>query len=189
MHNDNPQSEASPSRHLRLYRHTTVPGTWFVTKSLWPKTPVLLDAGIPELIIKTLAFMVERRRIALAAFVVMPEHWHALFAVLGCSPPGGASHTQDRPATLPGTMHSIDTWVGKKTSKWLAERNTAWEDGYHDTRVRSTRQFRFMLDYIENNPVKRCLVKYAPEWSWSSADPAWQGILTRPWPWKFEQDD
>jgi hypothetical protein len=90
---------------------------------------------------------------------------------------------------LPCVMHSIDTRIGSRTAAELGRHGTAWEDGYHDTRIRSSRQFRFVLAYIEGNPVERGLAPEVSSWRWSSANPGNRDMLTRPWPWWFEQDE
>ena len=183
---------APHSQNLRCYRRMDMPGVWFITKSLWPKRSCLIDVGFGELIVDTLRFMAEQGRIILAAFVVMPNHWHALFACgdYETSPDGTVSpNDAGLSNALPEVMHSMNTWIGGKTSAKLISHGTAWEDGYYDTRIRSSRQFGFVLNYIEENPVERDLVSRPEEWPYSSANPMHTGMLLRPWPWKFEQDD
>lgn len=212
--------EAPHSRELRKHRRMDAPGTWFVTKSLWPKRPCLVELGLAEAVTTALMGLVHSNRIQLAAFVVMPDHWHALFACGGLPDllsadglPDGATPTglrslvheaslppnqpalrADRqipsscPDPLPTVMHSIGTWIGAKTATQLATLGLHWEKGYYDTRIRSSRQFHFVLNYIENNPVAQGIVPKPSEWPWSSAHPSYRGILTRPWPWAFEKD-
>ena len=68
------------SRNLRLHRLSDTPATFFITKSLLPKKAVL-DQAAREIIVSAFAFAVQQHRIYLRAFVVMPDHWHALFAL------------------------------------------------------------------------------------------------------------
>ena len=212
--------EAPHSRELRKQRRMDAPGTWFVTKSLWPRKPCLNELGVAEVVASALMGLVHSNRIQLAAFVVMPDHWHALFACGGLPEPpstnklpNGAAPTGPRsleheagsppnqpvaradrqapiscPDPLPAVMHSIGTWIGTRTASQLAVLGLHWEKGYYDTRIRSSRQFRFVLNYIENNPVAQGIVSKPREWPWSSAHPSYRGVLTRPWPWAFEKD-
>jgi len=53
------------------------------------------------MIVSALAFSVEHKRIHLRAFVVMPDHWHALFAL------------RDKWA-LPRFMHDLMSFIGAK---------------------------------------------------------------------------
>jgi REP element-mobilizing transposase RayT len=129
------------SRNLRLHRLKDAPATFFVTKSLRPKKPVLTPE-IRKDIVNAFAFAVRRERIYLRAFVVMPDHWHALLGL--------------REAwTLPKFMHSLMSHVGANTNAHLAKNETGWQDGYYETRIKTARQFTYVAIYIEENPVKK----------------------------------
>jgi len=67
-------TEDRHSRNLRLHRWSDVPATFFVTKSLQPKKP-LLDLDRRQVIVSAFAYALEQERIFLRAFVVMPDHW------------------------------------------------------------------------------------------------------------------
>ena len=54
--------------------------TFFITKCLLPKKPII-NADATQVIVSAFAFAVRNERIYLRAFVVMPDHWHALFAL------------------------------------------------------------------------------------------------------------
>src|SRR5438874_3327624 len=72
------QHSAQPhSRNLRLHRWTDASATFFITKSLHPKKPVL-DAEARGVIVSAFHFAVEHNRIYLRAFVVMRNHWPVL---------------------------------------------------------------------------------------------------------------
>jgi len=90
------------SRNLRLHRLNDTPATFFITTSLHPKKPVL-DEVAREIVVNALAYAVQQERIYLRSFVVMPDHWHALFALR-------------EPWTLAKFMHDITSFVGEKTS-------------------------------------------------------------------------
>ena len=109
----------------------------------------------------------------LRAFVVMPDHWHALFAL--------------REAwTLPKLMHDTMSYVGARTAAVLKRCQTSWQDGYYDTRVRTAKQFEFVTRYIEQNPVARGLVETPDEWNATSAKQ--KDLVTDPWPWLLDED-
>jgi REP element-mobilizing transposase RayT len=127
------------SRNLRLHRLGDAPATFFVTKSLHPKKPIL-NADTRELIVSAFAFAVRQQRIYLRAFVVMPDHWHVLLALR-------------EPWTLPNFMHDTMSYVGARTFVLLKSHKTSWQDGYYETRVKTTKQFQFVTYYIEQNPA------------------------------------
>jgi len=93
--------EAPHSRNLRLHRLADIPATFFVTKSLLPKKPIL-DSRFRKLIVDSFDYALVHERIYLRAFVVMPDRWHALFALR-------------EPWTLPKFMHSLMSHVAAET--------------------------------------------------------------------------
>jgi REP element-mobilizing transposase RayT len=159
------------SRNLRLHRLRDTPATFFITKSLLPKKAVL-DEAAREIIVSAFAFAIQQQRIYLRAFVVMPDHWRALFALRD-------------PWTLPKFMHHIMSFVGGRTSALLTHCNTSWQDGYYDTRVKTAKQFEFVTRYIEENPVARGLVERPEEWDATSAKQ--KDFVTDPWPWLLHE--
>ena len=88
------------SHRLRDNRRMEAAGTWFVTKSLWPKKLILVSKDLARIIVDSLAYRSIHDHIPLAAFVVMPDHWHALFAI----PVGAEGHADTLPAG--------DAWSG-----------------------------------------------------------------------------
>jgi putative transposase len=165
--------ELPHSRNLRLHRLADVPATFFVTKSLFPKRP-LLTSELRQIITNSFRYALEHERIYLRAFVVMPDHWHALFAVR-------------EPWTLAKFMHSLMSHVAAETSSHLALHGSSWQDSYYEIWIRTPRQFGYIASYIEQNPVKAGFVESPPEWEASSA--ARTDLVTDPWPWLFDQKD
>ena len=159
------------SQNLRLHRLSNTPATFFITKSLLPKKAVL-DEAAREIIVSAFAFAIQQQRIYLRAFVVMPDHWHALFALR-------------EPWTLPKFMHHMMSYVGGKTSALLIHHKTSWQDSYYDTRVKTAKQFQFVSYYIEQNPVVKGLVEKPDEWVASSANR--KELVTDPWPWLLDE--
>jgi REP element-mobilizing transposase RayT len=161
------------SRNLRLHRQMEGPGTFFVTKCLQPRKPLIDDVVAPE-ICSANCFYAEKKQVYLGAFVVMRDHWHVLLA------------TRDG-KTLSQRVKLMGTWINRQTGQRLSEQGCAWQDGFHETWTRSTRQFLYICGYIEENPVRAGLVKNPSEWKWSSARPEYRRYLTKPWPWRFEK--
>jgi putative transposase len=148
------RSEAH-SKNLRLHRLTDAMGTFFITKSLYPKRPIL-DAQARGVVVSAFRFAVQKERIYLRAFVVMPGHWHALFALRVSW-------------TLPRFMHDLMSYIGAKTNRLLRLHHTGWQDGYYDTHVKTAKQLEYVAYYIEQNPVLRGLADSAEQWDASSA--------------------
>ena len=91
----------------------------------------------------------------LRAWVVMPNHVHLLFKVLGVP-----------------MSQLLDAWKGftaKQANKVLDRRGKFWQDGYWDTFMRDVEHEQRSRRYIEDNPVKAGLVAFRKDWPWGSA--------------------
>jgi REP element-mobilizing transposase RayT len=89
------------------------------------------------------------------AWVVMPNHVHALFKV------GDTS--------LGRILKQLKVYTAREANRRLHRRGQFWaEDGW-DTYMRDREHELGTQRYIENNPVKAGLVRSAKDWPWSSA--------------------
>lgn len=91
----------------------------------------------------------------LRAWVVMPNHVHALFEV------------RDKP--LGKIVGQFKEYTARTANKILGRSGQFWAEDCWDTYMRDARHELRVRRYIENNPVKACLVREAKEWPWSSA--------------------
>lgn len=131
----------------------------------------MLGPDLRRTIVDAFSFAVQRERIYLRAFVVMPDHWHALIGLR-------------EPWTFPRSMHSFMSHVAAMTAPHLTRAETAWQEGYYETLIKTARQFTYVAIYIEENPVKKGFVTSTPEWAESSANR--RDLITEPWPWVFD---
>jgi REP element-mobilizing transposase RayT len=155
------------SENLRLNRTVDIPATFFVTKSLQPKKPAL-NQETREIVVSAFEFALSKDRIYIRSFVVMPDHWHALFAIR-------------ESWTLPRFMQAFMSFVAAKTAAHLIKHESQWQDGYYDTRIKTAKQFEYVTHYIEQNPVAKGLVEKSEDWEASSASRP--DLVTTPWPW------
>ncbi|MDQ3546662.1 MAG: hypothetical protein M3429_09150, partial [Verrucomicrobiota bacterium] len=78
----------------------------------------------------------------------------------------------------------VDESCGREDERVSYQNETAWQDGYYETLIKTARQFTYVAIYIEENPVKQSLVTSPPEWAESSANR--RDLITEPWPWVFD---
>jgi len=93
---------------------------------------------------------------ALHAFVLMPEHFHALL-------------TLAEGTTLERAVQFIKGSSAHAIRKELPSRVPVWQRGFSDHRIRDLQDHEVHLRYIARNPVKRRLVFAPEEYPWSSA--------------------
>jgi REP-associated tyrosine transposase len=95
------------------------------------------------------------KRYDLFAWVVMPNHVHALFKT-GRTPLG----------TVIGDLKEF---TARKANKLLHRSGQFWAHDCWDTYIRNAEHELKTRRYIENNPTKAFLVRDPKDWPWSSA--------------------
>jgi REP element-mobilizing transposase RayT len=121
------------------------------TGPLWLK-----DSRIAGTVVETLRFGESALRLyKLHAFVVMPNHVHALFTPR---------------APLSPITRTIKGFTARRANRILGRSGSRfWQDESFDHWIRNEASFRRVIAYIESNPVKAGLVRQASDWPWSSA--------------------
>ncbi len=94
-------------------------------------------------------------RYRLLAWVVMPNHVHALI------------ETSQTP--LADILHGWKSFTSKAANRLLKRSGDFWQHEYFDRFIRDEGHFHKALRYIESNPVKARLVKSAEELTFGSA--------------------
>ncbi len=112
-------------------------------------------------------------RYRLHAWVIMPNHVHALITPL-------AGHT------LSDILHSWKSYSAKQINKQLGQTGQFWQEEYFDRMIRDETHFAAVVDYIENNPVKAGLCAKPDDWRFSSASRGDQERAGRP---RSQDDD
>jgi putative transposase len=138
----------------RLRRIEQQDRIFFVTSNLARGVPSFSETE-RDLVLSLLAEARTAHGFLLFGCVVMPDHVHALFAVVS-SPLADIMHRWKR-----DSAHSIQKTRGKRKPLWQAR--------YFDFICRRTRDVGNKLEYIHQNPVMAGLVSRADEWRWSSA--------------------
>jgi REP element-mobilizing transposase RayT len=146
------------------------PLTWHEEQQLlnWycERVETLLDSGMgscwlskPEvatIVAGALRFF-ERQRYDLRAWVVMPNHVHAVV----WPHPGH---------TLSTVLHSWKSYTSKQANKALGRTGKSfWQDESFDHWIRDQDECARLVAYVENNPVKAGLCRSPADWTYSSA--------------------
>jgi REP element-mobilizing transposase RayT len=95
-------------------------------------------------------------RYALHAWVVMPNHVHALL-------------TLAEGDELPKVLHSWKSFTASAANRLLGRRGPFWQREYWDRFIRNTRHHDAARGYIEENPVQAGLCDRPEAWPFGSA--------------------
>ncbi len=138
----------------RLRRLETTGKTFLVTcnvhrqaKPLAPPERDLLLAVIQEC--RT------RLRFLLFAYVVLPNHWHALIL-----PAAGQS--------ISTVMHAIKRVSALRINQRRRTRGPLWQGRFFESFLRRVRDATDAVEYIHSNPVRHGFVRHPAAWRWSS---------------------
>jgi putative transposase len=98
----------------------------------------------------------------LLAWVVMPNHVHALIETM----PGHPIHR---------IVQQWKSYTARRINPLLGRGGRLWQTDFFDRYVRDESHYAAALAYIENNPVKADLVSRPEDWPLGSARPRKQG--------------
>ncbi|MGH7256248.1 MAG: transposase [Nitrospirales bacterium] len=99
----------------------------------------------------------EQTRVRIAAFCLMPNHWHLLLW-----------------PRVDGELSEVLRWITvTHTQRWHAHRHTAgmgpvYQGRFKSFPVQTDEHFLTVARYIERNPLRAKLVKRAEAWPWAS---------------------
>jgi REP element-mobilizing transposase RayT len=98
-------------------------------------------------------------RYRLHAWVVMPNHVHAMVTPIGAE-------------TLSAIVHSWKSFTAKKANAMLGRKGAFWATEYFDRAIRDDVHFSNAVAYLAMNPVKAGLCGAPEAWRFSSS---WRG--------------
>lgn len=99
--------------------------------------------------------LAKRFRVALHAYVLMPNHFHLLA-------------TPETADGLPQMMQSIGREYVRYFNRIQQRTGTLWEGRYRSTVIQSERYLFACMAYLDLNPVRAGLVSQAVDYPWSS---------------------
>ena len=138
------------------HRHRKVAGTYFVTSRTWESRALFVQEPICQVFVQVLLQYRVEKVYQLHAFVLMPDHFHALL-------------TPSPDVTLERAMQHIKGGSAYRMGKSLGLRFPVWQRGFSDHRIRNAEDYEIHWHYIDQNPVKSKLASAAGEYAWSSA--------------------
>jgi putative transposase len=121
----------------------------------------LEDPRIAQLVVDSLHYR-HGRVYYLHAFCVMPNHGHVVFTPL--KKEDGTFYS------LAAIMHSLKRYTARQANLILGREGDFWHHESYDHVVRDLEEYRRIVAYVLNNPVKAGLVREWQDWPWSYFD-------------------
>ena len=131
--------------------------TYFVTAITAQRRSLFQVTATAELFERALLDYRGQGKFLLHAFVIMPDHFHALI-------------TPAPEISLEKAMQFIKGGFSFRANKFLGWRHAVWATGFSDHRIRDLEDCGIHVAYIARNPVKARLVENAVEYPYSSAN-------------------
>jgi REP element-mobilizing transposase RayT len=109
----------------------------------------------------------------LDAYCIMSNHVHVVLKPLLDERSLNIKKGVERPcyesekAPLSVIMHSLKSYTAQAANKVLGRTGSFWETESYDHFIRDEQEYRRVVAYVLNNPVKAGLVERWDEWRWS----------------------
>jgi putative transposase len=138
-------------------------GTWFFTVALRDRRSRLLVDKI-EALREATVWTVRRYPFRIDAFVVLPEHLHAIWTL----PPNDTDFSIRWRMIKTRFVRALPTI--EPLTRTMVERGERgiWQRRFWEHQIRDDRDFGQHADYCAINPVKHGLVRRAVDWPYSS---------------------
>lgn len=115
----------------------------------------LLGNPVHATIVKNAPGHFDGARYKLMAWVIMPNHVHALIEQMEGHPLGDV-------------VHSWKSFSANTINRQRGAQGTVWAPDYFDRYIRNEEHYLNAIHYIENNPVKAGLTESPDKWPFSS---------------------
>jgi putative transposase len=163
------QNDRPPhAKNLREGRWSEQFACYAIAKCLARRRPILAERLPAEIILESLNYLRENGVIRLLSFCIMPDHYHAVFFLVGRQ-------------SLSEVMASLGKHTARRLNVLFRHRGQFWEEGFFDHRCRDDDDIEDRITYIEHNPVRACFVAKAEDWLFSSANASQAHTLDRDW--------
>ena len=147
---------------------------YFVTCSIVDWLPLFSIREIAEVVLKSLSFHQENRKLSLFAYVIMENHIHliAQSTELQKNMRTFKSYTARQIIDIlktNGHRFYLNKLRKLKLSHHSDSMFQVWQEGYHPKQLVGEKMIKQKINYIHHNPVNRGYVNKPEHWRYSSA--------------------
>ena len=149
---------------MPTYRRTRVPGgTYFFTVNLADRRSDLLVRHV-DLLRAAVAATRARRAFTIEAWVVLPDHLHAIWTL-----PHGDTDFSTRWLLIKRAFsRALLANEPRSASRLRQQERGIWQRRFWEHTIRDARDFAAHIDYVHFNPVRHGLTTDARDWPFSS---------------------
>lgn len=138
-------------------------GTYFFTVNLLERDRTLLVDCVGELR-ESVRWVKERRPFYIDAFVVLPNHLHAVWTL----PEGDADYSSRWREIKKCFSKAMPKKERLSTVRKLKGERGIWQRRFWEHTIKNENDYRHHVDYVHMNPVKHGLVTRVADWPYSS---------------------
>ena len=156
------------------YKFLEKDGIYFVTSTILEWIPVFISESYFKIIIDSLEFCREKKKMKLHVYVIIENHVHLIVS--------GENLNDTLKSFKMFTAKEIILQLEKDKKDWLlrqleffklrSKKNSIhqiWQEGLHPELVNSEEIFIQKAEYLHENPVRRGFVTKPENWKYSSA--------------------
>ncbi len=149
-------------------------GPYFLTATIVNWLPLLNTPAVVEILLDSLKFLQQQKRLTLYAYVIMENHLHLIASALNMSKEMGdfKSYTARRIIDHyreQGAEHILAQLALHKQPYKPDRHYQLWQEGSHPQLIQGMAMMQQKVTYIHYNPVKRGWVDDPAHWRYSSA--------------------
>jgi len=147
---------------------------YFITCNLRFGLPLFSNPSAAAFILENLEFLQDERKVRLVAYVIMENHFHAIFQGKNLTNKIAQfkSYSARRIIDL-FRMNQYTRWLKRLKSVKPSHKSDSefqlWEEGFHSKQIVGDQMMIQKINYIHQNPVKRGYVDAPEHWRYSSA--------------------
>jgi REP element-mobilizing transposase RayT len=147
----------SHGRDLRKGRHSETGRVYLVTAVTEARRTLFADIGLGREVVHAMRYHDLAGDSETLAFVVMPDHFHWLFA-MGENMP------------LAPLIKSVKSFSARRINRCLGGSGKVWQTGYHDHALRREEDIVQVSRYVVANPLRAGLVELLGDYPlWDAA--------------------
>jgi REP element-mobilizing transposase RayT len=156
------------------YKISEESNTYFTTMSAMNWLPLFSVGKIAEIILNSLQFMHNNKRIILHAYVIMETHIHTVSTSKEFADEirNFKSYTARQIVdylAINGPVTLLDQLKFYKKKHKTNQKYQVWQEGYHPKAILSENVLKQKIEYVHYNPVRRGFVDKPEHWRYSSA--------------------